>query len=628
MSGIVGCAGDLSGPPGDSDSAPGATARAPALAPPDALDGLPGEGPEPGEDPSSVPGSSPDDSDSSPDDSDSSPEATDGEPSPGAADGFPGEEPAPGEDPSCSPGSAPEAPLLRINQATYARALEDVFGTIAIDAIRSTLEALPSARVGTYASQLAPPGFAEVESYSDIASALAFEVTKDADALGRLSPCLAELDADVDAATDECLGQWVDQIAQRLLRAPVSEEKKLELLANFAVGGGDSPGDGVATLLMALLLDPQFLYFFEVNGEELAPGVLTLSSHEVGARLARVLWNSVPDDELMAAVSQGFDPATLAQQIERMWDDPRATVAISRFFGEWLELERMPYPAKSFAPDAAAQNSLRQAMLDEVHWLIDELVMKQGGTYADLLLDRQTNVSDPLLAAIYGTQDTGLFSLPEGQRAGLLTRAGWLSTMEIPRSDAGHVIKRGVKFSHFICRPLPPPDPDAFPSNDPADPASGPAVAIRERFQMATAEAQCNSCHQFLDSWGAPFGNYGSAGEWIEFETVSDENGDSRELELNTEVSVNLDGVQVPTSNAIELSQALSESGVGRECLARQFTQYSLGREVAQGEGCVAQAAVDVLTHPDPELASIRSAFAAFMSSDAFTRRSIPGAQP
>ena len=141
--------------------------------------------------------------------------------------------------------------------------------SIAIDSIRPTLEALPSARVGTYASQLAPPGFAEVESYLDIASALAFEVTKDTDALGRLSPCLAELDAGVDAATDECLGQWVERIAPRLLRAPLSEEKKLELLANYAVGGDDSAGDGVATLLIALLLDPRFLYFVEVNGEDI-----------------------------------------------------------------------------------------------------------------------------------------------------------------------------------------------------------------------------------------------------------------------------------------------------------------------------------------------------------------------
>jgi hypothetical protein len=641
LSGMVGCSAGLS--PADADDSSPAAAD-PAQAAPGASDGLPGEGPAPGVGSSGAPGATPNASGSSPAAGNSSRDGAVGDPSqtaPGASDPLPGEGPAPSEAAACAPGAAPEAPLLRINQATYARALEDVFGAAAVDAIRPTLEALPSARVGTYVSQLAPPGFGEVESYVEIASALAFELTRDAEALGRLSPCLAELGADVDAAANECLGQWVQQLAPRLLRAPLSDEKKTELLSNYAVGGNDSAADGVATLLMALLVDPQFLYFLEVNGEEAAAGVLTLSSYEVAARLARVLWNSVPDDELMAAASQGLEPASLTQQVERMWDDPKASVALGRFFGDWLELQNLPYPAASFAPDAATQNSLRQAMLDEVQWLIDEVVMKQQGTYADLLLERQTNVTDPLLAAIYGTEipegtegtdgtgGTGLLSLPEGQRAGLLTRAGWLSTMEIPRSDAGHVIKRGVKLSHFICRPLPPPDPDAFPSNDPADPASGPAVAIRERFQMATSEVQCNACHQFLDSYGAPFGNYGSAGQWIEVETVSDESGGSRELALDTEVLVNLDGVQVPTSNAVELSQALAQSGVGRECLARQFTQYTLGREVRQSEGCVAQPAVDVLANPDPELASIRSALAAFISSDAFARRSlIPGEQP
>ena len=58
-------------------------------------------------------------------------------------------------------------------------------------------------------------------------------------------------------------------------------------------------------------------------------------------------------------------------------------------------------------------------------------------------------------------------------------QTGWLATLEIRGSNAGHLIKRGDKVGEFICRPLPPPDPDNFPQADPADPGPLSRAEIR-----------------------------------------------------------------------------------------------------------------------------------------------------
>ncbi|HET6583860.1 MAG TPA: DUF1592 domain-containing protein, partial [Nannocystaceae bacterium] len=400
-------------------------------------------------------------------------------------------------------------------------------------------------------------------------------------------------------------------------------EDRERLSGDYAIGGETSVNEGMATLITAMLVDPAFLYFPEIEGAEVSPGVVELTSHELAARLARVLWDSVPDDELMQAADTGLDDDTLVAQIERMLADDRARSAVDRFYRDWLGLEALPYPPEALFPDAAVRDALRADMEAEVLGFAKLVTLDDEGTYVDLLLDRTAIVSSPELAAVYGVGE-GEVTLPEDQRAGLLTRAGWLATIEIRGSNAGHLIKRGAKLGHLVCRALPPPDPGNFPQNDPADPATNPDVGLRERFKAATADANCNGCHAQLDAFGAPFGHYGSAGQWIAVETISLEDGSTAELDIDTasQIQFTTDAV-VDIPDALVLSQELANSGIGAQCFAEQITRNIVARPLEGADQCLSNVGSVALAPGDGDPTSIREAIVRMTTSDQFRRVAI-----
>lgn len=508
----------------------------------------------------------------------------------------------------CNEGDVPEAELLRINRRTYLAALEEVFGEDSVAAVAPSLDTLPLTRAGQYSSELEAPSFAVVSAYLDIASALAFEVSRDETTLGALRPCLAELSGPVDPRSNACLGGLVDDLGRRLTRRPLDDEDRARFLDAYRTGGDESVNDGVATLLMEMLLDPRFLYFLEVDGDEVSPGVARLTSHELAARLARTMWSSIPDDELMAAADAGLEGELLEEQVARMWADPRARDGMRRFYGEWLEL-----PNDGSAADR------------ETLAFAEALTFDRDATFADLLLDRTAFIEDDVTAAAYGLPEgtRGEVSLDPDRRAGLLTRVAWLSTIDIPHTNAGHLIKRGNRLSRVLCEPLPAPDPNVFPAEDPAAPTSTP-VGIRERFQDATSDPICVHCHERLDAFGAPFGHYGSDGSWIDVEQLEQPDESVVEAPIDPVATVTLDRVEVTVTSAVEMSESLASSDQVAACFASHVTESMLGRELRAGDGCLVTDARDVLASPDADPGTVRAALFAILTSPSFSMRRLP----
>ena len=317
----------------------------------------------------------------------------------------------------------------------------------------------------------------------------------------------------------------------------------------------------------------------------------------------------------------GLSDDALAAQIDRMLDDPRARVAIDNFYTDWLDLESLPFPSETLYPDPEVASALKDAMEAEILALTQHVTLDAEGTYADLLLDRTTTLDSGELAAVYGAQ-VGDTTLP-ADRAGLLTRAGFLATNEIRGTNAGHLIKRGNRLSHVVCRELPLPDPDNFPQEDPADPESNPDQGIRERFAEATAEPMCASCHVQLDGFGAPLGHYGSAGQWIETETVELPDGSTSDLPIDTTAEIVLDDDPIEVSDGLVLSEALASSQVGAHCFAQQLTRDILARPLEPADACMVEVAGDVLAPEDGEPGTIREALVTLLGSEHFRRVAI-----
>src|SRR6478672_3525747 len=82
----------------------------------------------------------------------------------------------------------------------------------------------------------------------------------------------------------------------------------------------------------AALCSPDFLFLREPVGR--------LDDWAVASRLSYFLWNSMPDEELLALAQKGKlrDGAVLRTQVDRLLRDPKAQRLIDDFTDQWLDL--------------------------------------------------------------------------------------------------------------------------------------------------------------------------------------------------------------------------------------------------------------------------------------------------
>ena len=125
---------------------------------------------------------------------------------------------------------------------------------------------------------------------------------------------------------------------------------------------------GIQSALERILVDPEFLFRFERDPANVAPGTVhRLTDLELASRLSFFLWSSIPDDELLDVAAQGKlkEPAVLERQVRRMLADQRADALVRNFFGQWLMLRNM----RGVSPDPNLfpefDENLREAFQEE-----------------------------------------------------------------------------------------------------------------------------------------------------------------------------------------------------------------------------------------------------------------------
>jgi hypothetical protein len=143
---------------------------------------------------------------------------------------------------------------------------------------------------------------------------------------------LAETNGSVEALLRELL--------PRAFRRPVLEDE----VSRYAELSGGSREDGLSVALTAILTSPRFLYRDElpVSGGD-AGGDRALDDFAMASRLSYFLWQTMPDAELFDLAASGLlaDPATLAEQADRMLDDPKADAFFEAFSFDWLGIREL-----------------------------------------------------------------------------------------------------------------------------------------------------------------------------------------------------------------------------------------------------------------------------------------------
>ncbi len=214
------------------------------------------------------------------------------------------------------------------------------------------------------------------EAHLTAAEAISAEVKQN---LNDLAPCATvedlatpSTDAALQNAAESCARTFLSTYGFRAFRRPLAAAEEQPLLALFAVGYQESGAPyGLELMTQALLLSPQFLYRIEAPTTVVEPGSdgELVDGFGLASRLSYLLWNSMPDEELLAVAQSGTleQPEVLRAQAERLLDSPKAHAAIEDFAEQWLGLgalngavRRIPEGADSIeetSPDVTSTDS-------------------------------------------------------------------------------------------------------------------------------------------------------------------------------------------------------------------------------------------------------------------------------
>ncbi len=502
---------------------------------------------------------------------------------------------------TCADPSKPvtgNTPFVRLSTTEYANTLRDLFAPLKM----ANAPALPADTLR--------PGFAPddafaaandlVEALSSEANSLGALVASGLDQLG-LKGC-PPASADAEGA---CLDSFIDGFVTRVYRRPAEADERKAIADFFA--SARKEGDfkqAIGTVVEGLLQTPQFLYRLEIGGEAQG-GRAKLTGYEMASRLSYLLWNSMPDSELMSAAGDGeLDEAKgIGSQIKRMLKDERAKVLANDFADAWLHLElRMPRAAAASKNKQIFQNYSEAAAKDLVHglelFIEDSLVGDKGGIRK--LLSSSTGWVNQNTASIYGSDassaDLTAVELDGERRRGLLTQPALMAALANAEKHAP--VRRGIMvLEGILCQTPPSPPNGVIP--DPPPPDLSVKRTTRERL-VIEHEGQggaCQSCHEVIDGVGFAFENYNAIGQWQDKE-------DGINIDSSALVSGTYD-VDGNYSGAVEMIDKLATSEQVAQCYVETFYRYALARALDDEDGCNVAYLTDRVLTSDADLQSL-----------------------
>jgi hypothetical protein len=277
---------------------------------------------------------------------------------------------------------------------------------------------------------------------------------------------------------------------------------------------------GVRSAITGMLASPFFLY----RGEHIPTGVrvgdaYTISDLELASNLSFFLWNSIPDDELLAQAIAGKlkDPAVLDREVKRMLADSRSVTLASNFVQQWLDMKRLDeiVPDSTVFPYASGRSDPRADYRTELT-LFSDSIFREDRSVVDLLRATHTYVNERV-ALQYGITDVKgdrfrRVELKQSARWGLLGKGAVLMAAAYPNRTSP-VLRGAFILTHIVG--VPPANPPMnVPALDEKDIGTTRALTVREMMAKHRANPTCSSCHAVMDPLGLALENFDATGMW------------------------------------------------------------------------------------------------------------------
>jgi hypothetical protein len=428
-----------------------------------------------------------------------------------------------------------------------------------------------------------------------------------------------------DAQAETCATTFVRSFGRRAFRRAITDDDTAALLPVYRAGrelgaagaAGDRFVNGLSWLVRAMVQSPHFLYRTELGDPTGAGATTVLAPAEVASALSYSVLGMPPDEPLLAA-AEGGDLASANQraaQVARLIAayPERWRAQMRQLVPQWLginfsrpEWDKDRSAVPLYSPD------LKAALETETALFLDDWATAPDGARVDQLLTTSSTFVNGVNASLYGVSASGdafnKVALDDGQRAGLLTMAGFLgSTSHV--AETSPVLRGKAILERLLCRQTPPPPPMVPPL-----PAVNRAVptTTRARFAAHLASPVCSACHQAFEPMGDAFEAYDAVGAYR-----TTQNG----VAIDTSGAlITATGDQRPVRDAVALTRLLAESPETYECVSRQVYRFALGRTESDFDACTLARAAEVLAKPPHDL---RGLVASLVASDSFVVRTV-----
>lgn len=361
----------------------------------------------------------------------------------------------------------------------------------------------------------------------------------------------------------EKIKTFLKQFAKLAFRRPLTPDlekmyvtKPLEALPDVQ--------QAIKRSVLLVMKSPRFLY------REPTPEP---DQFDVASRLAFAMWDSIPNQELLDMAANG--KLKTAEEVrkyvsEKMIWDTRAKARLLGFMHHWLKTDHgrdAVKDMKKFAGfDAALVADLRTSLdlfLEDVVW--------GSADFRTLLLGKEMFVNGRI-GKYYGLNlpaDAGFKKIPfeADKRTGVLTHPYMLSTLAY--SSETSPIHRGVFIAKGILGTGLKPPQEAF---TPLAPDLHPNLTTRQRVELQTKGANCQTCHDVINPLGFTLENFDAVGRFRAKENNQ---------EINT-VGTYIDraGVKKSFNGPTEIAKFLAESPDVHTAFADQMFHHLVQQSI------------------------------------------------
>lgn len=397
-------------------------------------------------------------------------------------------------------------------------------------------------------------------------------------------PALASRAVNCANTSSSCAQKWVQYIGKKLFRKPLINaeiDHYQALFSSVATIDGANFNDAASAVVLAMLQAPQFIYRLEIERDNQT--VRALNGYELAARLSYFMWQSTPDDALLAFAADvelsGVNEARMVSEVTRLMNDEKFARARTQFWQDYT----ITSTAAILGAEPPLANELQQS-------LMATLERASGVGAPAIRLQELFSLTDMVLSGEMATR-MGLASQGSGlkvystkniaQRTGVFSHPGYLANI-----GSTSFVGRGVVLTErVLCRELPnPPSNIQFAIDDAALATENltPRQASDYRFNLG---GQCENCHRNFEPIAFAFEQLDVLG----FYSPQDLLG--RDLFSHGYLQTSTGGIGDNYNDVAGLMALLANSEETSACFVQNMLSFASGRKHALVDDVTIQSA-------------------------------------